>query len=584
MPPISKMSMHATLIALASCAASFQAAPAAAQSSGPAQVNAYQAFLARHHLRPWVPGTGLTPSGQLGLGTVPQPPRDTEARTANPAPFFPAPIELTPPANYVPNPFLLFLDAVSCTSADNCVAAGFYIDAKQSFQPMIIAETGGVWAQGVEAILPANAAPETTPFSQFALLTKVTCTSVGNCVAVGDYTDTNGNGQGLIITETSGVWAQGAELRLPANAATAPGTQTAFLTGVTCTSAGNCVAVGAYTDINGNSQALAASETGGVWAQGVEIALPANAAASNRPSLSGVSCFSAGNCVAGGQYSDSTGSIQAIVATETGGAWSPAIELTLPANASTAPGAQNADITGLVCFHPGNCTAAGVYFDINSNFQALVFNQTNGVWATGVELTLPANAATAPGTQGADLFSLNCTGRGNCITYGAYFDINGNFQPLVITESGGVWAQGIEPPLPANAANAQINAEIEGVSCTSPGVCVAVGQYADNNGNQQPMAYTTVPALSITTANLPPATAGADYEARLSAAGGVGPNTWSVSAGSLPAGLTLNASTGEISGTPAARGTFSFTITVSDTGTSPGQQASAPFTISVRHW
>jgi hypothetical protein len=299
-----------------------------------------------------------------------------------------------------------------------------------------------------------------------------------------------------------------------------------------------------------------------------------------------VTCFSPGNCVAGGQYTDTNFNSQPMITTETDGVWSPAIELTLPANAATAEATQNGFLAGLACFGRGNCTVGGGYNDINGNAQPAVFNQTHGVWATGVELTLPANAATAPGAQSAYLNGFNCTSRGNCIGYSAYTDLNGNGQPLAITESGGVWAQGIEPPLPANAtttAGAQ-NANIFGASCTRPGVCAVVGSYIDNNGNLQAMAYTTVPALSIETERLPPATAGADYEARLSAAGGAGPNTWSVSAGSLPAGLTLNASTGEISGTPTARGTFSFTITVSDTGTSPGQQASAPFTISVRHW
>jgi len=193
----SQISMRVTLIALASCAAaSALAAPAAAQPSGPAQARfeqAIQGLKARHHLRPRVPGAGVTPSGQFHLGPAPQPPRDAEARFATPAPFFPNPSELTPPPNAAPNPPFLFLFSVDCTSAGNCVAVGLYLDSKGSGQPMIFTETGGVWGQGVEAALPGNAAPETAPFSQFAYLDGVTCTSPGNCVAVGNYTDTSGN-------------------------------------------------------------------------------------------------------------------------------------------------------------------------------------------------------------------------------------------------------------------------------------------------------------------------------------------------------------------------------------------------------
>lgn len=48
------------------------------------------------------------------------------------------------------------------------------------------------------------------------------------------------------------------------------------------------------------------------------------------------------------------------------------------------------------------------------------------------------------------------------------------------------------------------------------------------------------------------------------ASGGEGPYTYSVGAGSLPAGLSLNGSTGELSGTPSVSGAYSFTITTTD--------------------
>jgi len=54
--------------------------------------------------------------------------------------------------------------------------------------------------------------------------------------------------------------------------------------------------------------------------------------------------------------------------------------------------------------------------------------------------------------------------------------------------------------------------------------------------------------------------------ATLSATGGRSPYTWAVTSGSLPAGLALNAGTGEISGTPTTAGTSSFTVRVTDAG------------------
>jgi len=57
-------------------------------------------------------------------------------------------------------------------------------------------------------------------------------------------------------------------------------------------------------------------------------------------------------------------------------------------------------------------------------------------------------------------------------------------------------------------------------------------------------------SLTIQTTSLPPVFVGVPYSAQLQAIGGLGALTWSVFSGTLPAGLTLNASTGVISGTP----------------------------------
>jgi hypothetical protein len=81
------------------------------------------------------------------------------------------------------------------------------------------------------------------------------------------------------------------------------------------------------------------------------------------------------------------------------------------------------------------------------------------------------------------------------------------------------------------------------------------------------------PALSITTSGLPVATVGSTYSTILSASGGSGTKTWTVAAGSLPAGLSLS-STGVVSGTPSAPGTASFTANVSAGGASSRRQFS----------
>lgn len=63
---------------------------------------------------------------------------------------------------------------------------------------------------------------------------------------------------------------------------------------------------------------------------------------------------------------------------------------------------------------------------------------------------------------------------------------------------------------------------------------------------------------------VPGATAGTAYVLSLAAAGGVGAFAYTVSNGSLPAGLTLDPSTGQLAGTPTAAGTYTFTVRATD--------------------
>jgi hypothetical protein len=78
------------------------------------------------------------------------------------------------------------------------------------------------------------------------------------------------------------------------------------------------------------------------------------------------------------------------------------------------------------------------------------------------------------------------------------------------------------------------------------------------------------PALQITTGGLANATEGTSYAATLNASGG-GSLTWTLSSGSLPAGLTLGAN-GVLSGTPTAGGRYTFTVRVEGGGRSASKQ------------
>src|SRR6185437_5714146 len=99
-------------------------------------------------------------------------------------------------------------------------------------------------------------------------------------------------------------------------------------------------------------------------------------------------------------------------------------------------------------------------------------------------------------------------------------------------------------------------------------------------GNQSITVSPSAAQLAISTSSLPGGTKGAAYSATLQATGGVTPYSWAISSGSLPGGLQLSATSGAISGTPTATGTFSFTAKVTDSS-SPQQSSSKPLSITV---
>ncbi len=88
------------------------------------------------------------------------------------------------------------------------------------------------------------------------------------------------------------------------------------------------------------------------------------------------------------------------------------------------------------------------------------------------------------------------------------------------------------------------------------------------------------PLVIATSSPLPTATVGTAYSTTLVAGGGAPPYRWSLSAGSLPSGLSLASTTGVLSGTPTAPGTFNFTVRVTDSA-QPAASATKAFTMTV---
>ncbi len=190
------------------------------------------------------------------------------------------------------------LSAVACPAATGCVAVGLYSADTAGFQ---VGGAGPAWA-ATATPLPARAA--SSPATTFPGL----ACQQGTCVAVGSYTDGAGSRQGLIVSgHGSAMTATTAPL--PKGAAPTQGSPGARLTSVACPSATACVAVGEYTDTSGDAQTLLLTGAGSAWMT-ARAPVPSNArtvgsqaqGALAPPALTFVTCPAAATCVAVGSY------------------------------------------------------------------------------------------------------------------------------------------------------------------------------------------------------------------------------------------------------------------------------------------
>ncbi|MGH9542989.1 MAG: Ig domain-containing protein [Terriglobales bacterium] len=139
-----------------------------------------------------------------------------------------------------------------------------------------------------------------------------------------------------------------------------------------------------------------------------------------------------------------------------------------------------------------------------------------------------------------------------------------------LTASGGTapyhWsiASGqLAPGLALDAAAGQISGTPTSAGTFAFTVAVSDSSSPAENASQA-LKVTIAPALAISTNTLYEAPAGSVYRAVLTGEGGVPPYTWSVASGQLPPGLTLDAKSGQITGTASQAGAFAFTVQVRD--------------------
>jgi hypothetical protein len=275
-----------------------------------------------------------------------------------------------------------------------------------------------------------------------------------------------------VISEVNGTWRKAIEV---------PGTGALNIHGdaqtisLSCASAGNCAAGGQYVDGSWAGQAFVANEVHGTWHTAIEV--PGTAALNTGGAwISSVSCASPGNCSAGGDYGDAPGQTQVFVVSEVDGTWGTAVEVPGTASLNTS-GAAN--FYSVSCASAGNCSAGGSYF--TGYMHAFIVTEVNGTWHSAAQV--PGTSALNRGKT-AYVTSVSCGSAGNCSAGGLYRDKSKHLQAFVASEVRGVWRTAIEVP-GIGRLNKGGTASVTSVSCASAKSCAAGGTYSDKSKHQQ---------------------------------------------------------------------------------------------------
>ena len=153
---------------------------------------------------------------------------------------------------------------------------------------------------------------------------------------------------------------------------------------VSCPSAGNCAATGAYEASGGALDVWVASERRGHWAKATAVRNYLHLNAGDDGEVQAISCSAAGYCALGGDYLDvATGHFQAFLATEIEGS---------SANAEKVPGigslnaGGHSDVDAVSCRRAGYCTAAGSTERSAAVYTAFVISETKGKWGDAARL------------------------------------------------------------------------------------------------------------------------------------------------------------------------------------------------------
>ena len=373
-------------------------------------------------------------------------------------------------------------DAVSCSSVGNCTAVGGFTNSNGFGEAFTVTSTNGVWATARSVVFPSNM-QNVNPESG---LKYISCSGAGSCTAGGISKNPSGQDEAYLVSSSNGVWANAAPVTFPSNVQNV--SPVSRITAVTCTSAGNCTAAGYFLNQSGDFDSFTVTSSNGVWATAVPIQFPANTQnATPYSEIAGLSCASAGNCAAVGTFENLAGDYEPFFVTSTNSSWGTANRVTFPVNTqNTAPGSG---LNKVSCASVGNCTAVGQFKNTAGDYEAFSVISNNGVWSTATRITFPPNTQN---THPSDyLNGVACTTAGNCTAVGVFKNLSGGDEAFTVTSSNGVWSTASRITFPSNTLPSTVQVIPADISCASTGNCTVAGQFRNTSGGNSAFTATS---------------------------------------------------------------------------------------------
>ncbi|MGP8008934.1 MAG: fibronectin type III domain-containing protein [Acidimicrobiales bacterium] len=305
----------------------------------------------------------------------------------------------------------------------------------------------------------------------------VSCGVPGYCGAIGT-SGTVAKSRAIVASELKGRWSDTSPVRFPAGSgSTSP---RSWMGPVSCRAHADCTAVGQY-QASGGPAAFTVSSRDGVWGDAEPVVFPVGMIGPTDQSwIQTISCASPGNCTAAGYYYDANGKQQPFTLQSTADKWALPVEASF---GSVAVRVNLPDISffDIDCTAPGTCTAVGSFTNADDDNDAMVLSSSNSVW-TDIEVAQFSTGA-QDATPSSVFTSVSCPKAGDCVAVGYFDDASGDTHAMTDVSSGGTWADVAPAMIATGVQDVTPDSYLNSVSCASVGDCVAVGEYVAASGD-----------------------------------------------------------------------------------------------------